>query len=288
MSGVLRRSARLVGLYLLGILLIGGWSLAHLMGGTATRENLAAILVLPLAWTFGYWPVMGSWVLAWKLWRLQATLETWAERKALGLPVDASEQELEDTLTLLLAHPDRVASWDELKVARYRVLPPDRCYALMLPPPELFVNDPQLLARLENPVGSGGRFRHNLVLSEAAYTSAPWSGWTPEHPVGLAPVTIAAPWRCPDCHRECDESACPRCGHRAAWVPARDQALTDQYRIRSRARIRQEVSRTAYPRFGDTDHVAGQARRDPREAIAVHPQRLEVTGVDTDDRGTGL
>jgi hypothetical protein len=105
---VLRRSARLVGLYLLGILLIGGWSLAHLMGGTATRENLAAILVLPLAWTFGYWPVMGSWVLAWKVWRLQATLETWVERKSLGLPVDAPEQELEDTLTLLLAHENGI------------------------------------------------------------------------------------------------------------------------------------------------------------------------------------
>jgi hypothetical protein len=105
---VLRRSAKLVALYLLGLLLIGGWSLGHLLGGTATRENLALVLVLPLAWTFGYWPMMGSLLLAWKLWRLQATLETWLERKALGLPTDSPEQELEDTLTLLLAHENGI------------------------------------------------------------------------------------------------------------------------------------------------------------------------------------
>jgi hypothetical protein len=105
---VLRRSARLVGLYLLGLVLIGAWSLGHLLGGTATRENLAAVLVLPMAWAFGYWPVMGSFLVAWKIWRLQATLETWLERKALGLPVDSPEQEVEDTLTLLLAHENGI------------------------------------------------------------------------------------------------------------------------------------------------------------------------------------
>ena len=42
---MLRRSARLLLLYLLGLLLVWGWSLSHLLGGTATRDNLALVLV---------------------------------------------------------------------------------------------------------------------------------------------------------------------------------------------------------------------------------------------------
>jgi hypothetical protein len=117
---MLRRSARLVGLYLLGLLLVWGWSLSHLLGGTATRDNLALVLVLPLAWTFSYWPTLGSLLAAWKIWRLQKTLEAWCERKALGLPADLPEQEIEDALTHLAAAengiPERWARWLVRKV----------------------------------------------------------------------------------------------------------------------------------------------------------------------------
>jgi hypothetical protein len=100
---MLRRSFRFVALYLLGLLLVWGWSLSHLLGGTATRDNLALVLVLPLAWTFSYWPMLGSLLAAWKIWRLQRTLEAFCERKALGLPADLPEQEIEDALTHLVA-----------------------------------------------------------------------------------------------------------------------------------------------------------------------------------------
>jgi hypothetical protein len=105
---MLRRSAGLVLLYLIGLLSIWGWSLSHLLGGTATRDNLALVLVLPLAWTISYWPMVGSLLAAWKIWRLQKTLETWSERKALGLPADLPEQEIEDALTHLAAEENGI------------------------------------------------------------------------------------------------------------------------------------------------------------------------------------
>ena len=105
---MIRRTAALVLLYLAGALLVWGWSLSHLLGGTATRENLALVLVLPLAWTLSYWPMVGSLLAAWKVWRLQKTLETWAERKALGLPAELPEREIEDVLTRLAAEENGI------------------------------------------------------------------------------------------------------------------------------------------------------------------------------------
>lgn len=38
---------------------------------------------------------------------------------------------------------DRHPTWDEIKTARYRLLPLDRCFGMLLPPPEVYVNVPQ-------------------------------------------------------------------------------------------------------------------------------------------------
>lgn len=35
---------------------------------------------------------------------------------------------------------DRHPSWDEMKTARYRLLPHDRCFAILLPPPPYYAN----------------------------------------------------------------------------------------------------------------------------------------------------
>lgn len=43
-------------------------------------------------------------------------------------------------LSISLRH--RHPSWDEIKFARYRLLSPDLCFAILLPPPELYVNVP--------------------------------------------------------------------------------------------------------------------------------------------------
>jgi hypothetical protein len=124
---MLRRSARLVVLYLIGIVLVWGWSLAHLLGGTATRDNLALVIVLPLAWTFSYWPMVGSLVLAWKFHRLQFVVQDWAERRSLGLPTDGPAQDVEDTLTLMLVQeyplPER---WARKLVRRFLLAAQER------------------------------------------------------------------------------------------------------------------------------------------------------------------
>lgn len=98
---MLRRSAKLFALYVAGILVVGGWSLGHVVSGTVTAENAAGVIVFPLAWIFGYWPVVGPLLLAWKIWRLQSVLEEYCARRASGVSTAEQERELEDAVTLL-------------------------------------------------------------------------------------------------------------------------------------------------------------------------------------------
>ncbi len=44
---------------------------------------------------------------------------------------------------LSISAPDRHPTWDEIKTARYRLLPLDRCFGMLLPPPEKYVNVPE-------------------------------------------------------------------------------------------------------------------------------------------------
>lgn len=44
---------------------------------------------------------------------------------------------------LTISTPSRHPTWDEIKIARYRLLPPELCFALMLPPADMYVNVPE-------------------------------------------------------------------------------------------------------------------------------------------------
>jgi len=44
---------------------------------------------------------------------------------------------------LSISRPKRHPSWDEIKAARYRLLPHDKTFAMLLPPPEQYVNVPE-------------------------------------------------------------------------------------------------------------------------------------------------
>lgn len=105
---MIRRSAKLLALYLVGAVAVVGWSLWHVVGGTVTTENAAGVIVFPLAWLFGFWPTVVPLLLAHRVWRLQGTLEAFVERRSLGLPTDEAETELEDTLTLLAVEENGV------------------------------------------------------------------------------------------------------------------------------------------------------------------------------------
>lgn len=41
---------------------------------------------------------------------------------------------------LTISTPSRHPTWDEIKLARYRLLPADICVGILLPPPEMYVN----------------------------------------------------------------------------------------------------------------------------------------------------
>jgi hypothetical protein len=41
---------------------------------------------------------------------------------------------------LTISTPHRHPTWDEIKTARYRLMPLDKCFAMLLPPPEVYVN----------------------------------------------------------------------------------------------------------------------------------------------------
>lgn len=98
-----RRSAALVLAYVLGAVAVVAWSAGHVVAGSVTRDNAALVIVLPFAWIFGYWGVVGPLVMVRRVWRLQARLEEYCQRRSLGLPADAPVQELEDTLAQVAA-----------------------------------------------------------------------------------------------------------------------------------------------------------------------------------------
>lgn len=45
-----------------------------------------------------------------------------------------------DSLHMSIAHPSRLPTWDEVAQARYRLLPGNRTYAMILPPVEEYIN----------------------------------------------------------------------------------------------------------------------------------------------------
>jgi hypothetical protein len=44
---------------------------------------------------------------------------------------------------LTISCPSRHPTWDEIKAARYDLLPPELTFALLLPPPSMYVNVPE-------------------------------------------------------------------------------------------------------------------------------------------------
>jgi hypothetical protein len=105
---VIRRSGKLLVLYGAGVMLVAGWSLSHVVGGTVTHENAAGVIVFPLAWTFGFWPTVVPMLLAHRIWRLQSTLDQFRQRQAIGASTAEPMQDLEDTITALAAHENGI------------------------------------------------------------------------------------------------------------------------------------------------------------------------------------
>lgn len=75
-----RQMLALAGLYVIGLLVLWGLSIHNLFIDYAGKDSIAMWIVLPMAWTFGYWPMAGSMLMALRVRRLQSTLERVATR----------------------------------------------------------------------------------------------------------------------------------------------------------------------------------------------------------------
>lgn len=94
--------------YILGLVGLAGWSIHGFLTG-APREDWALMIVLPLAWTFSYWPMLGSLIMISRIRGLQRTLEgIGAELEAGVSPSPERLQELEDVGTHLAARENRL------------------------------------------------------------------------------------------------------------------------------------------------------------------------------------
>ncbi len=73
-------------------------------------------------------------------------------------------------------------------------------------------------------------------------------------------------------------------GDRGPRVLALDQGLPDEDDVGALLGVLEHVVRPADPGLGDPDDVVGDPRGEPGEGVAVDLERLEVAGVDADER----
>jgi hypothetical protein len=99
-------------------------------------------------------------------------------RQSIGLPTDTRRYAMGQATIMVgrepagpngemlwhlsISLPHRYPTWDEIKLARYRLLPAELCFALLLPPPDLYVNLPAQ--------------DHVFHLWESRDPREPWSG----------------------------------------------------------------------------------------------------------------
>jgi hypothetical protein len=105
---MLGRSILAVLTYIVGLVALVVWSVHGFLTG-APREDWAIMIVLPLAWGFSYWPMLGSLVMIARVRGLQRTLEGVAAE--LGAGIDPSPEkllELEEVGTKLAARENRL------------------------------------------------------------------------------------------------------------------------------------------------------------------------------------
>ena len=95
-------------LYAAGLITLLIWSVHGFVTG-APREDWALMVVLPVAWAFSYWPMLGSLLMILRIRGLQRTLEGIASELDAGIdPSPDKMRELEDVFTHLAAEENRL------------------------------------------------------------------------------------------------------------------------------------------------------------------------------------
>ena len=104
----MKRSIGLIVVYVAGLIGLAWWSLTGLFGG-APKEDWALMIVLPLAWLFSFWPIVGSLLLALKWRGLMKSLDTVDARLRSGESVRPDTRtEVVDALVDLAARENGV------------------------------------------------------------------------------------------------------------------------------------------------------------------------------------
>lgn len=94
--------------YIAGLAALVIWSVHGFLTG-APREDWALMIVLPLAWGFSYWPMLGSLMMIARIRGLQRTLEGIAAELDAGIdPSPDKLRELEEVGTKLAARENRL------------------------------------------------------------------------------------------------------------------------------------------------------------------------------------
>lgn len=94
--------------YLSGLVALAIWSIHGFLTG-APKEDWALMIVLPLAWAFSYWPMLGALVLIARIRGLQRTLgKISAELDSDGEPGPENLGELEDIATSFAVRENRL------------------------------------------------------------------------------------------------------------------------------------------------------------------------------------
>jgi len=105
---MLGRSILAILTYIIGLVVLVVWSI-HGFLTDAPREDWALMIVLPLAWGFSYWPMLGSLVMIARVRGLQRTLEGVAAELEAGIdPSPDKLLELEEAGTKLAARENRL------------------------------------------------------------------------------------------------------------------------------------------------------------------------------------
>jgi hypothetical protein len=105
---MLRRSILLVLTYLSGLVALAIWSIHGFLTGVP-KEEWALMIVLPLAWAFSYWPMLGTLVLIARIRGLQRTLGKMpTELDSDREPGPENLGELEDIATSFAAYENRL------------------------------------------------------------------------------------------------------------------------------------------------------------------------------------
>jgi len=112
---MIKQKLWLLVIYILGCLTLVPWCVWTLFT-TATKDDIALLIVLPLAWVISYWPMMGSLMAAWNIHRFMRKLDNLKTTEDIRREFLAHG--LDETVIDMIARENKLPAWLVRKVIR--------------------------------------------------------------------------------------------------------------------------------------------------------------------------